>query len=164
MGTVITAMGSYARGYLPGGETLWHAVELAFSFCVITVLMGMIFRFLPELKIEWADVWLGASWTSLLFILGRFALGIYFARNAASSIFGAAGSLVIGLLWVYYSAQILLFGAKFTEVYALSHGSRQQESKAKKSPSPAEVPVTSYKAAPAPGGGRGNLIAVGEDC
>jgi membrane protein len=128
--TAITAIGSFASGRLPGGEVLWHAAELGFSFLVIAVLMAMIFRFLPDLRIEWRDVWLGASLTSLLFILGKFVLGIYFAKSAVASTFGAAGSLVIVLLWVYYSAQILLFGAEFTQVYARAHGSRTQDAKA----------------------------------
>jgi len=125
--TAIAAMGKFAGNHLPGGEALWHIVELAFSFCVITVLMAGIFRLLPDLKIEWRDVWLGAALTSLLFVLGKFALGIYFAKSAVGSSFGAAGSLVLVLLWVYYSAQILLFGAEFTQVYARSHGSLKEE-------------------------------------
>jgi membrane protein len=125
--TAIAAMGKYAGNHLPGGEALWHLAELAFSFCVITVLMAGIFRLLPDLKIEWRDVWLGAALTSILFVLGKFALSIYFAKSAIGSSFGAAGSLVLVLLWVYYSAQILLFGAEFTQVYARSHGSLKEE-------------------------------------
>ena len=161
--TAIAAMGKYAGSHLPGGEALWHIVELAFSFCVITVLMAGIFRLLPDLKIEWHDVWLGAGLTSLLFVLGKFALGIYFAKSAVGSSFGAAGSLVLVLLWVYYSAQILLFGAEFTQVYARSHGSLKQEAgekrtekeKEEQTPTPAPKPVVVYKTAPAKGGGAG---------
>ena len=154
--TAITAMGTYATGHLPGGEALWHIVELGFSFCVIAVLMAMIFRFLPDLKIEWRDVWLGAMLTSFLFVLGKFALGIYFAKSAVGSSFGAAGSLVIVLLWVYYSAQILLFGAEFTQVYTRSHGSLKEE--ATKAPEqsvpPRPIPVVIYRSAKAGGAGR----------
>jgi membrane protein len=162
--TAIAAMGKYAGSHLPGGEVLWHFVELAFSFCVITVLMAGIFRLLPDLKIEWRDVWLGAALTSLLIVLGKFALSIYFAKSAVGSSFGAAGSLVIVLLWVYYSAQILLFGAEFTQVYARSHGSRKEESKATtpKVAAPAAVPVTVYRTAPAArSGGTGKVVAGG---
>jgi membrane protein len=163
--TAIAAMGKYAGNHLPGGEALWHIVEMAFSFCVVTVLMAGIFRLLPDLKIEWRDVWLGAALTSLLIVLGKFALSIYFAKSAVGSSFGAAGSLVIVLLWVYYSAQILLFGAEFTQVYARSHGSRKEESKAAtpKVAAPATVPVTVYKTAPAArnGGGAGKVVAGG---
>ena len=163
--TAIAAMGKYATNHLPGGEALWHGVELAFSFCVITVLMAMIFRLLPDLKIEWHDVWLGAALTSLLFVLGKFALGIYFAKSAVGSSFGAAGSLVIVLLWVYYSAQILLFGAEFTQVYARSHGSLKQEAKTKEpeamNPVALATPVIVHKTAPASGGGAWNLALGG---
>jgi membrane protein len=159
--TAIAAMGKYAGSRLPGGEALWHIVELAFSFCVVTVLMAGIFRLLPDLKIEWRDVWLGAALTSLLFVLGKFALGIYFAKSAVGSSFGAAGSLVLVLLWVYYSAQILLFGAEFTQVYARAHGSLKQEADAKRTvkekeeqtPAPAAKPVVVYNTAPSKGGG-----------
>jgi membrane protein len=161
--TAIGAMGKYAGSHLPGGEALWHIVELAFSFVVITVLMAGIFRLLPDLKIEWRDVWLGAALTSILFVLGKFALGIYFAKSAVGSSFGAAGSLVLVLLWVYYSAQILLFGAEFTQVYARAHGSLKAEADAKRTvtekedqtPAPAAKPVVVYKTAPSKGGGAG---------
>src|SRR4051794_6315424 len=161
--TAIAAMGKFAGNHLPGGEALWHIAELAFSFCVITVLMAGIFRLLPDLKIEWRDVWLGAALTSLLVVLGKFALSIYFAKSAVGSTFGAAGSLVIVLLWVYYSAQILLFGAEFTQVYARSHGSlkaqadakRTEKEKEEQTPAPAAKPAVVYKTAPAKGGGAG---------
>ena len=159
--TAIAAMGKYAGNHLPGGEALWHIVELAFSFCVIAVLMAGIFRLLPDLKIEWRDVWLGAALTSLLFVLGKFALGIYFAKSAVGSSFGAAGSLVLVLLWVYYSAQILLFGAEFTQVYARSHGSLKEEAGEKRTETekeegtaraPMPKPVVVYRTASGGGG------------
>jgi len=156
--TAITAIGTYAGSHLPGGEVLWHTAELIFSFCVITVLMAMIFRLLPDLKIEWRDVWLGAAITSLLFVLGKFALGIYFAKSAVGSSFGAAGSLVIVLLWVYYSAQILLFGAEFTQVYARAHGSLK-DAKQVEAPQPAPIPVVVLK--PSAAGGAAKLLTGG---
>jgi membrane protein len=158
--TAIAAMGKYAGDHLPGGAALWHIVELAFSFVVIAVLMAGIFRLLPDLKIEWRDVWFGAAVTSLLFVIGKFALGIYFAKSAVGSSFGAAGSLVLVLLWVYYSAQILLFGAEFTQVFARSHGSLKEEAGAKRTEkekeeqAPPTKPVVIYKNA-ASGGGAG---------
>jgi membrane protein len=139
--TAIGAIGTYAKHNLPGGEALWHIVELGLSFSVVTVLMAMIFRVLPDLKIEWRDVWLGAALTSLLFVIGKFALGIYFAKSAVGSSFGAAGSLVIVLLWVYYSAQILLFGAEFTQVYARSHGSLKEKAETKQPEPVSPVPT-----------------------
>jgi len=84
----------------------------------VTVLFAMIFRLLPDLKIAWRDVWLGAAFTSLFFVVGKLGLGVYLTRSSVGSSYGAAGSLVVLLLWIYYSAQILLFGAEFTQVYA----------------------------------------------
>ncbi len=160
--TAIAAMGKYAGNHLPGGAALWHIVELAFSFVVIAVLMAGIFRLLPDLKIEWRDVWLGAALTSLLFVLGKFALGIYFAKSAVGSSFGAAGSLVLVLLWVYYSAQLLLFGAEFTQVYARAHGSLKAEADEKRTVKekeeqtpPAAKPAVVYKTALSKRGGAG---------
>jgi membrane protein len=159
--TAIAAMGKYAGDHLPGGAALWHIVELAFSFVVIAVLMAGIFRLLPDLKIEWRDVWFGAALTSLLFVIGKFALSIYFAKSAVGSSFGAAGSLVLVLLWVYYSAQILLFGAEFTQVFARSHGSLKEEAGAKRTveekeeQAPVAKPVVVHKTASSKGGGAG---------
>jgi membrane protein len=123
----ISALGTYAGNHLPGGETIWQLLQNVVAFGVVTVLFAMIFRILPDLKIEWRDVWFGAALTSVLFLIGKIALGIYFGRSAIGSSYGAAGSLVLVLLWVYYSAQILLFGAELTQVYARSHGSHSQQ-------------------------------------
>jgi membrane protein len=106
---------------------LWQSLQLVMSFGVITILFAAIFRFLPDLRIEWRDVWFGAGFTSFLFVLGKFALGLYLGRSAVGSSYGAAGSLVVVLLWVYYAAQIVLFGAEFTQVYARAHGSHRTE-------------------------------------
>ena len=84
----------------------------------------MIFRYLPDAKIEWRDVWVGATLTAVLFALGKFALGFYLGSGAAGSAYGAASSLITLLLWIYYAAQILLFGAEFTQVYANTYGAR----------------------------------------
>jgi membrane protein len=163
----VSALGKYAGNHLPGGETIWQVVQNAFALAVVAVLFAMIFRFLPDLKIEWHDVWLGAAFTSVLFLLGKIALGIYFGRSAVGSTYGAAGSLVLVLLWVYYSAQILLFGAELTQVYARSHGSLAGESTPKRAAAaevpPPSVPITVYKSAPAaaPRGGAFKLAAGG---
>jgi membrane protein len=93
------------------------------SFVVITVLFGAIFKFLPDIQVEWRDVWLGAALTSLLFSIGKLAIGFYLGKTSVASAFGAAGSLVIILVWVYYSAQILFLGAEFTKTYAKLYGS-----------------------------------------
>jgi membrane protein len=85
---------------------------------VITLLFAMIFKLLPDVKISWGDVWVGAFVTALLFNLGKFLIGYYLGRSSMVSIYGAAGSFIILLLWVYYSAQILFFGAEFTRLHA----------------------------------------------
>lgn len=120
---LLAALGKYGAQHLPGGEAIWHVLSLVVSFVVVTALFAMIFRFLPDLTIEWRDVWLGSAFTSFLFVLGKFALGLYLAKSAVGSSFGAAGSLVVLLIWIYYSAQIVLFGAEFTQVYARAEGS-----------------------------------------
>ena len=99
-------------------------INFILSFIVITLLFGMIFKFLPEIKIAWKDIWLGAAVTSILFSLGKFLIGLYLGRSEVGNTFGAAGSMAILLIWVYYSAQILFFGAEFTQVYASRYGSR----------------------------------------
>jgi membrane protein len=167
----VATVGKFAQTRLPGGEALWQIVQLAFSFCVVTVLFAMIFRFLPDLRIEWRDVWLGATFTSLLFIVGKFALGLYLGKAAVGSSFGAAGSLVVLLLWVYYSAQILLFGAEFTQVYARSHGSLKEQAakeettpKREEAPAPkpiAAAPQVAWKTAERGGAGVAKMAAGG---
>src|SRR5262249_24212460 len=92
-------------------------VYLVFDFAVVILLFAMIFKFLPDVKIQWRDVWIGAIMTAILFGLGKWLLGFYLGSGAASSAYGAASSLITLLLWVYYSSQILLFGAEFTQVY-----------------------------------------------
>jgi len=139
--SAIAALGKFAGSHLPGGETVWQILQLVVSFGVITVLFAAMFRFLPDLKIEWHDVWFGAGFTSLLFVLGKFALGLYLGKSAVGSSYGAAGSLVVVLLWVYYAAQIVLFGAEFTQVYARAHGSLSNEAEDAKKPQEAPLPV-----------------------
>lgn len=120
--TVIAAMGGYVSQYV-GGEAVAHALSLALSFAVAIVLFAAIFRILPDLKIAWRDVALGAVITAVLFVAGKWGLGVYLGKAAPGSAYGAAGSLVILLIWVYWSAQILFLGAEFTQVYARTFGS-----------------------------------------
>jgi membrane protein len=108
----------------PFSELVWQIVNLALSIAVITVLFALMFKFLPDAEIAWHDAWIGAFVTSLLFSLGKAAIGIYLGNSAIASAFGAAGSLVLLLLWMYYSAQILFFGAELTQVYANGYGSK----------------------------------------
>jgi membrane protein len=107
-------------------NALWEPVQLMISFAVVAVLFAMLFRYLPDVHIEWRDVWFGAAFTALLFILGKFALGLYLGKSAVGSSYGAAGSLVVLLVWIYWSANILFFGAEVTQVHARHHGSQME--------------------------------------
>jgi membrane protein len=109
---------------LPGGASIWPTSNFLVSFALITVLFAMMYKILPDVKIAWSDVWLGAAVTALLFTLGKYLISLYLSYSGAASAFGAAGSVVLILLWVYYSSLIFLFGAEFTRVYADQFGSR----------------------------------------
>lgn len=122
--TLVAALSNAVTGALPDIGAIWQLINAAISFGIITLLFAMIFRILPDAKIAFSDVWIGAAVTSLLFTIGTSLLGLYLGRSSVSSVFGAAGSLVVLLVWIYYSAQILLFGAEFTQVYAYRYGSR----------------------------------------
>jgi membrane protein len=133
---VLAALGAFFEHLLPGWSVLWQGVNLLISFGVITVLFAMMYKLLPDTHVDWRDVWLGASVTSLLFSLGKFGIGLYLGRSAVASSYGAAGSLAVVLLWVYYSAQILFLGAEFTQVYARSHGSHSRKDRLPEAESP----------------------------
>ena len=133
----LSAMQETVGNAIPLSEILLQILNLIISIGVITVLFALIFKFLPDAEIAWRDVWLGAFVTALLFSLGKFLIGLYLGNSTVGSSFGAAGSLVLLLLWIYYSAQILLFGAEFTQVYANQFGSkiiREGEEQAKQVP------------------------------
>ncbi len=158
--SAIAAAGHFLGNRLPGGEALWQGIQLAVSLAVVTVLFALIFRFLPDVHPAWRDVWFGAIFTAVLFVVGKFALGLYLGKSAVGSSFGAAGSLVVLLLWVYYSAQILFFGAEFTQVYARTHGSMAKTAETSAAPArPAPTPVVVIPRAPA--GGAVKLAAGG---
>jgi membrane protein len=118
----------YVQSILPGGMVVALAVYLVFDFAVVVLLFAMIFKFLPDVKIQWRDVWIGAAMTAILFGIGKWLLGFYLGSGAAGSAYGAASSLITLLLWVYYSSQILLFGAEFTQVYAQRAGRKFEPS------------------------------------
>lgn len=101
-----------------------HVIHEAASLLIITLLFAMIFRFLPDAKIAWGDVWLGAALTAVMFEGGKFLIGLYLGHSGVASAYGAAGSLAVLLVWLYYSGQIFLFGVEFTKVYANKFGSR----------------------------------------
>src|SRR5262249_13357141 len=117
----LAAWGRYWSGLFAGTEILLHAANFALSFFVITACFPIIYKFLPQPHIEVRDVWIGAAVTALLFTIGKFLIGLYLGKSTIASSYGAAGSFVVLLLWVYYSAQVFLLGAELTRVYAGRH-------------------------------------------
>jgi membrane protein len=121
--TVLSAVNGYVLGLLPGTETVLQVVGFIVSLVITSALFAMMYKYLPHIKIEWRDVIIGGFVTAVLFSIGRTLLGLYLAQSSTTSAYGAAGSFVVLLLWVNYSAQIVLFGAEFTQVYAREYGS-----------------------------------------
>ena len=119
---LLKAFSQYVQSVLPGGLIVAMSVYLVFDFAIVVLLFAMIFKFLPDVKIQWRDVWIGAVMTAILFGVGKWLLGLYLGSGVAGSAYGPAGSLITLLLWIYYSSQILLFGAEFTQVYAARAG------------------------------------------
>jgi len=113
----------YVANFLPVGSSLLQVLNLIVSFGFITFLVAAINKYLPDIKIAWKDVWIGAAVTTILFMFGNYLIGLYIRNITVSSIYGAAGSLVLILIWLYYSFQIFLFGAEFTRVYSEEQGS-----------------------------------------
>jgi membrane protein len=120
----MAALGKYMGDRLPFGEAVLHELNLAVSFAVITVLFALIFHFVPDVHVLWRHAFLGGAVTSLLFTAGKFAIGLYLGKSTLASSYGAAASLVVLLVWVYYSAQILFFGAELTHVVATRQTAR----------------------------------------
>lgn len=123
---VLTVMAGYLTHVFPGFATLMKLVDFLVSFGVLWGAFALLYEYLPECRIEWRDVWVGAAVTSFLFVVGQFLLGWYLGRAGISSGYGAFGSLVVFLIWVNYSAQIVLFGAEVTQVMAQRYGSKAQ--------------------------------------
>ncbi len=124
LSAALAALGQWWGNVLGGWTIVLQVLNLAVSFAVITGLFAMIYKFMPSAYIPWRDVWVGAVVTALLFTVGKFLIGLYLGKTNMASGFGAAGSLVVLLAWIYYSAQIFLLGAEFTWVYAQRHGSQ----------------------------------------
>jgi membrane protein len=118
LNAALSAMGTFASSLLPEQKLLWQILNFTVSLAIITLLFAMILKVLPDVKIAWRDVWVGAFVTALLFNLGKFLIGFYLGRSSMVSVYGAAGSFIVLLLWVYYSAQIVFFGAEFSRLYA----------------------------------------------
>jgi len=121
---VLAGLGKYLGQLLPVPDVILKVLDIGVSFLVITVLFATMFKVLPEAHIAWRDVWLGAITTASLFTIGKWAIGVYLATSPIATLYGAASSLMIILLWVYYSALIVFLGAEFTVVYVATYGSR----------------------------------------
>ena len=123
LSVAIAALGRFLHSGSAFTEPVMHAITFLFSFFVITLLFGAIYKTLPDVKLKWSDVTVGASVTSLIFEIGKQLIALYLGKASFSSTYGAAGSLVVLLVWVYYSAQLFFFGAEFTKVYTRTFGS-----------------------------------------
>ncbi|MCL4370054.1 MAG: YihY/virulence factor BrkB family protein [Chloroflexi bacterium] len=144
LGAVVTAAVTFFGSMLPASFSgfLPQAAELVLSFAVITLVIGAVFRLLPDTTVAWSDVWIGAAITALLFTAGKLGLSFYLGREGVTSAYGAAGSLVVLMLWVYYSAQIFFVGAEFTQVYANKYGPRAVPQKNAAGPADREAPMS----------------------
>lgn len=145
--SVLAALGEGVGGMLPeplSGAVL-YVINFAVSLAVITLLFALLYRFVPDAEVAWRDVWVGAIATAVLFTIGKFALGLYLGRSEPGSAFGAAGSLALLLVWIYYSAAILFLGAEFTQAWAKQRGAGVQ---------PAEGAVRTEEATPSGGAAR----------
>jgi membrane protein len=124
----LAAVGKFMQSALPFPAFVFEAITFLVSLAVITGIFAALFRYIPEVNVAWSDVWVGAAVTSLLFTVGKSLIALYLGKAAIGSTFGAAGSLVVVLVWVYYSSQIVFFGAEFTQVYSKLYGVDNLES------------------------------------
>ena len=120
----LSALSRQVNSIFPGGYVLFHIANFVVSFVLISVMLAAIYKVLPDKPLGWREVGVGAVGTALLFTVGKFLIGLYIGRSTIASSYGAAGSAIVVLLWIYYSAVIFLLGAEFTKVYARQHGSR----------------------------------------
>jgi membrane protein len=124
LSAALASLRKFFGGFLPAPEFILHGIDFILSAGIIAVLFATMYRFLPNTMVEWRDVWIGAAVTSLLFNVGKIGLGLYIGKSAVASSYGAAGSILVLLLWIYYSGLIFYFGAEFTKSYADRYGSR----------------------------------------
>jgi membrane protein len=140
LSALVSALGKFWGPAFSEWETLAHLIDVAVSFGMVTVLFAMIYKFIPRVQIAWRDVWVGAAVTAVLFAAGKVLIGLYLGKSTVASAFGAAGSLAVMMVWVYYSAQIFLLGAEFTWIYAHAYGSRRGERRPRPDDSAPVVP------------------------
>jgi len=145
----LAALGQWWSPIFGGWATLAQAVNFAFSFLMVTVGFAMIYKIMPRVSVQWRDVWVGAAVTAVLFTVGKYLIGLYIGTTGVASGYGAAGSLVVVLVWVYYSAQIFLLGVEFTWVYAHAYGSFKGRPRpgAESSPTRVDLPADARPAA-----------------
>ncbi len=124
----LAALSAFTNHLFPALESLWKLVNIGISLGVFTLLFGMIYKYLPDITIAWKDVFVGAFFTAVLFSIGKELLGFYLGNGSFGSAYGAAGSVITVLAWIYYSVQIMLFGAEFTQVYTRRYGSHRHRS------------------------------------
>jgi membrane protein len=148
LSALLAGIGGMLSRFIPGWVVFAYVLNYAVALGVMTALMAMIYKILPDVRIAWRDVWVGALVTSILFQVGKFAIGMYVGKASVGSPFGAAGSLAVLLVWVYYSSQILLLGAEFTRVSALKRGARVEPTDHAvliSGPAPSEGPIAGSK-------------------
>lgn len=124
IGAVLSGIHDYLDQWIPGFAWVWRVFHLLVTVAIITLLVAMIYKYLPDVRIGWRDVWVGAAVTAVLLVIGQFGISIYIGQAGVGTPYGAAGSLVVLVVWVYYSALILLLGAEITQVYALRLGQK----------------------------------------
>ena len=124
LSAAVALIDSWVGGFIPGWVIVGYVLSYGLSLGLVALVLAAIFKILPDVKIAWRDVWVGALVTSVLFHVGKFGISLYISKASVASTFGAAGSLAVLLVWVYYSSQIVLFGAEFTRVYANKYGTR----------------------------------------
>ncbi|MBC8133201.1 MAG: YihY/virulence factor BrkB family protein, partial [Deltaproteobacteria bacterium] len=141
LSAALAGMGNALSRFIPGWVILGYVLNYVVSLGVITTLIAMIYKILPDVKMAWRDVWVGAFVTSVLFQVGKYLIGLYVGKASVGSPFGAAGSLAVLLVWIYYSTQIILLGAEFTRLWALRKGSAMD-------PTPSAMPAPHLVSSP----------------
>lgn len=142
MGAAVSALDKWWAGAFAGWEVLAQLLNMGLGFALTTGIFAMIYKIMPRVQVQWRDVWVGAVATALLFTIGQLLFGTYIGKSGVASVFGAAGSLIVVFVWVYYSAQIFLIGAEFTWVYAKTFGSMRHLAVDEMPKSPALMPAT----------------------
>ena len=141
LSAALSTVGKWWGPFFGQWEAVAHVFDLVVNFGVLTVVFAAIYKLMPRATIQWRDVWVGGFVTAVLFVIGKFLIGLYLGKSDVGSSFGAFGSLVIVMVWIYYSAQIFLLGAEFTWVYAHERGSRRGQPQAKENLAEAKAPV-----------------------